>query len=293
MKNICIIFAGGQYGTFVEWCLNYFTDLNFPSALPFTSNGNSHKFIGNHLHSVAGCKQFVESDLDHQFVRCHLRLKYNHEDDPFDDFEYIYNNFNQVIFLYSTKDSLAWCINNKFEKIDKVSFLKSGLDSFNNVLKNWGNDKKVDNADIWELREMLSYYVYPQYTSEASMDLIDEYKKQYKNALFVSVDELRDDFELTITQLLANLKLPAVRNNFLEIYNAWISLQKHRYKDKLIKKIVDTIIQGNDSIDWQGQLTLIDEALIQRSLREQGIELKCYKLDVFPTNTDDLKKVIL
>lgn len=59
MFNICIVYSAGSYGTFVEWCLNYFSNPFFPQDLPFLTQGNSHKFAGNHLSIIEGVKAFV------------------------------------------------------------------------------------------------------------------------------------------------------------------------------------------------------------------------------------------
>jgi hypothetical protein len=291
MKNICIIFVGGQYGTFLEWCLNYFTDLNFPEKLPFNSNGNSHKFLGNHLYNINGCRKYVDSDITHQFVRFHLMTPETY-DDPFEYFGYAYKNFNKVIFLYALSDSFAWCWNNKFEKIFNRGFLDSNRDFYNGLLKNWGENKSLDNIDRWELREFLSYLInYPQYVSETSLELLDSYKLHYKNAIFIPISNFRDCFELTMKKLIKDLQLPVVRNNFSEIYNTWISLQHHCYKDALIKKIIDSTLNLSDEFEWK-ETTLVDEALIQYYLRQHGFEIQCHNLNAFPTSSKDLKKII-
>jgi hypothetical protein len=212
-------------------------------------------------------------------------------DDPFGYVGYAYKNFNRVIFLYTPIDSFAWCLNNKFEKIFEKGFLNSTPDFYNEILKNWGENKSLDNIDRWELREFLSYFNYPQYVSETSLELLDSYKLNYKNAIFIPVTNFRDCFELTMKKLIKDLQLPVVRNNFSEIYNTWISLQHHCYKDELIKKIIDSTLNLSDEFEWK-ETTLVDEALIQYYLRQHGFEIRCHNLNVFPTNSKDLKKII-
>jgi len=104
------------------------------------------------------------------------------------------------------------------------------------------------------------------------------------------VDDLINNFEYTITNLIEKLELKLVRTNFSEVYESWISLQKHINKDKIISNII-TAILDNNYYDWSDQnLTLVDEALIQFYLRQKKIDLNCYNLNVFPTNTNELKK---
>ena len=128
--------------------------------------------------------------------------------------------------------------------------------------------------------------LYSQYTSESCWSIADK----FDNCIKLSVDDLINNFEYTITNLIEKLELKLVRTNFSEVYESWISLQKHINKDKIISNII-TAILDNNYYDWSDQnLTLVDEALVQFYLRQKKIDLNCYNLNVFPTNTTELKK---
>ena len=288
MKNVCILFSGGSYGTFLEWCLNYFTDINFSTELPFTSNGNSHKFVGHHIDDINGCKKYVESNLDYPFVRFHP--KQSKDDRLFDSLQYSSNNFNNVIYLHCTDQSIVWNINNKLEKTWDGGWIEYNRSVFSNNLKNWGLDKSLDNIPTWELREFLSFFLYEQHVSETELNNTELFKSNFPNALIISIDTLRDSFEEVITDIINRLNLPIVRNNFSEIYQEWIRLQFHCNKDKLVGSIVNATINDID-MSWP-RLTLVDEAMIQYYLRIKGYEIKCYNLNEFPTNTKLLKELL-
>ena len=49
-----------------------------------------------------------------------------------------------------------------------------------------------------------------------------------------------------------------------------------------IDTIVKNILTNNLEFNWL-PLELIDEALIQKKLRDSGIDLLCYDLNIFPT----------
>jgi len=58
-------------------------------------------------------------------------------------------------------------------------------------------------------------------------------------------------------------------------------------------KIVDSII-NNLEYSWGDQtLTLLDEAEIQRMLRQKGYELKCFELDIFPKESSKLHDLLI
>ena len=100
-----------------------------------------------------------------------------------------------------------------------------------------------------------------------------------------------DNFKDTIISLLDYCQLDIVNlDKIEEVYQSWISYQYHYFKDRILNDIIESIL-NNTYYDWkQYKLTLVDEALIQYYLRQHNIEIKCYNLNSFPTNTDDLRK---
>ena len=56
-----------------------------------------------------------------------------------------------------------------------------------------------------------------------------------------------------------------------------------------IDTIVKNILTNNLEFNWL-PLELIDEALIQKKLRDSGIDLLCHDLNIFPTSVIELKK---
>lgn len=291
MKNICIIFSGGTYGTFIEWCLNYFSDESFSEVLPFTKTGSSHNFVGNPHISFAKIAEYVNSDVNHPIVRCHPKtLK---DENILDNFEFINQNFKKVIYLNISSKSVAWSINNKFDKIPCQSWMLHGKSIIGNYFKAWGEYTSYKDMEVWELREFLSFYIYDQHLSESEMPLFPIIIDKFKNFRIISIEELRDNFKETILSLLSYCELPMVRIDKIDdLYNKWISTQIHCWKDRLITNIVNAII-NNESYDWSNtSLSIVDEALVQYYLRKNNINIKCYKLNIFPTDTNNLRKYI-
>ena len=61
---------------------------------------------------------------------------------------------------------------------------------------------------------------------------------------------------------------------------------------ELVNQILIAVIE-NQELEWQHtQLTITDEAMIQKKLRDRNIELQCYNLDLFPTNTTQLSLLL-
>ena len=80
-----------------------------------------------------------------------------------------------------------------------------------------------------------------------------------------------------------------VKNNFDYVFDAWISRQTFANRDAEVNEIVSSILANKD-MTWK-ELSIIDEAVIQKKLRDNGINLKCFGLDIFPRSVKELKKI--
>jgi hypothetical protein len=109
----------------------------------------------------------------------------------------------------------------------------------------------------------------------------------------VYVDQLLHNFESVLEHLATACNIlfeqkPSVLKN---IHQEMLKLQVHIDQDQLCNNIVDSVISENTHMQWN-QLSIASESWIQWKLRELGFEIQCEQLNCFPTNTDDLKKLI-
>lgn len=289
-KNICIAYNAGSYGTFVDWCINYFSNSNFPQNLPFCHTGSSHKFKGNHFLSFEQLKDFATNNiLNFQTFRVHPKNKEQHNLEQ--NLSEILAYSRKIILLHPTYDSIVWNINNKFEKIGGNYFEKQE----NNILKNitnWGA-QSLKQMLKWELREFLSFYIYQQHLSETELENILNLKEKFPEICFVEIEKLRDNFSNTIKELLAYCELPLINEDKINfVYTNWLDRQFHKNKDLDINTIVFNILQNKD-FDWSDKnLTLIDEAMIQMKLQENNLKIKCYNLNNLPTSVAGMRPLI-
>jgi len=291
MKNskdtIPIIFQGGAYGTFVEWCLNYFSGEDVVEN-PFNLNGNSHRFRGNHLLHIDGWRNYLTANENFKFVRFHPKVK--ETESIIETIEETLLHAPKVIVLYHDDTLTLLGINNKFDKIWKEGYLKHNEDDLNNHYRNW-NKSSREHMDIWEIREFLSMYIFKQHAAEFENNLIEKYEN--KNIKKINIKNLFFNFENTIKDLLLWSDLALVKDNFREIHDIWTSKQEHKNKDVIAKKIIESILEEK-YYDWSNyNLSIIDEAFVQMTLRDlHKLDLRCYNLNVFPTNTKDLKDLL-
>lgn len=290
---VVILYGGGSYGSFIEWCLLYFGDMIDTVELPFLENGSSHKFRGNSLPSFKQWQTYKNSIDYHTLPILRSHISDSAKDKTENDSNLLYqiiSDSKKVIWLHPTERSIAWSINNKFTKIGN-NWLLDNQDLFAGSLSGWGVSN-IAQLKPWELRDFLSVYILDQHLFENNLSLLDNFSSD--NILKVPIENIRDEFASTITNIMTFCEFEIKRNNFDEIFDAWVSLQKFCYQDLLIEKIVKCVIENNFYDYYDQKLTITDEALIQMKLRDlYNLDLKCYNLDVFPTNTNDLKNLLI
>lgn len=293
MKNskdtIPILYSGGTYGTFISWCLHYFSGKDVTEN-PFELNGSSHKFKapGGHLQNIEGWRDYLKTEKNFQFTRLHPKTEKT--DSVIKNLEEILLNVQKAIVVYHDVSSTLLVINNKFEKIYEEGYLQHNKELFNTHFKNW-NKSDLERMETWELREFLSFYIFQQHHDECENEQIEGY--QNKKIKKINIKNLFSNFEYTIKELLIWSNLDVVRNNFDEKYQIWIEKQKHRHKDEIVQKIIQSTLK-EEYYNWNDlELSIIDEAFIQMTFRDlHKLDLRCYNLNVFPTNTKDLKDLL-
>lgn len=302
MNKTLIYYHGGTYGTFIEWCLYYFTDPNFSEELPFTGTGSAHKHYDSHLPSHLGytlvrdvpiqerIKQAKE--LKYQFVRTHQTVP------SMDRFSLLLHvneikeyaqSFKNIIVIKFNNNNSQWIINNVSTKCTEGGrqTVKYWLGLFNNVnYQQWGKNR-LEDMEPWQIRELLSIDDMRQ-----TISLLDQnYEELADNVITVDLEKLWDNFETELCLLVSRLGYTVIRKDKIKtIETAWKKLQVHRFKDQLTDDFVDATI-NNISMIFDN-MSQWDEAEIQYQLRERGYEIECDGLNTFPVNSCDLHKII-
>ena len=150
----------------------------------------------------------------------------------------------------------------------------------------WGK-QDIRDMERWEIREFLSCFLFTKNRYQSLLEY------NHTNLIKITIPDLINKFEVTITHLLNEIGLPIVRRDFEYIHQEWLAVQKHVNKDQLVEDIVHAVV-NEFAFDWsQHQLTVVDEAFVQMRLRDlHNLELKCYNLNEFPVTSSELRKYI-
>lgn len=286
-----IAFNGGTYGTYLEWCL---TTLSSTEKIvpPFTSIGNSHAFKGNHIVNIDRWKAFkIENRLD-QFARLHPK---HHQHESLDDnMNYLCDTADSVVYLYPDKDSILFQLNNFTYKIWQDWWAHS-FDSeihVDKIYKNWpvSRDTEISNIPTWIKREFLSLYLMPAWFDQVEWYHPDRWS--HPKCCVVKVNQLLHDFENTINRVKihCNLQFKKDVGELLPYHQQNLKLQKYINQDQLCNQIISAVV-NNQVFEWE-KLTLTSESWLQWELRNCGFEIRCHGLDMFPTNSVQLKELL-
>ena len=286
-----ILFHGGTYGTYLEWCLTTLCSKD-PIISPFNAKGTSHIFRGNHLGDMTGWHQYGCADQDLQFVRFHPKTK--KDERLSENLDKVTSQVKKVIYIYPDPESVLLTINNCYTKIWEDWWLNhfSGQVDQNKIYENWpiSTEVPIDEIPIWIKREFLSLYLMPSWQDQVEWNLLTSWNSPKCHIVLVS--DLLHNFEATIESIKSFCQLDFHRpiDSLITHHRENIKLQKFIDQDSVCRNIVQSIL--SDQIHQWDPLPLPSEAWIQWQLRNHGYEIRCHGLDTFSTNNVQLKELL-
>lgn len=331
-KNL-ILYNPGCYGTFVEWLLNFLENPNIdlPFKSNGSSHKFSGNLLAPpaKLHKDIESGKYFRYSRTHPGGTVGFG---NHRLDPEKvnkEIIFFKQNFEKIAMINFDQDTVLWVENNIITKIvvsseifdqlllvhgvpkkmnletnteDPVIRYKYSIESHMELdsppitidnLMGW-NKPNIHDFEVWELRELLSFYWFDKCLSH-SRDC-ESVKYNHKDILYINLIDFREDFFGVVDRLVDHFELEkpdsVTYQRLTQVHKQWASLQKHMYKDTVCQQIVDSLINGS-FFEWKDyELSIIDEAWIQKSLRDRGLLIKCHGLVHFPTNTHDFSALI-
>jgi len=150
------------------------------------------------------------------------------------------------------------------------------------------NKTTAVDFNTWQLRTAMVYDLHSQ--TDDAYQCWQQLKQQFDTIKFVSIDQLRDNFQSTAVEILDFFEIKKDIVNDLSFVEAeWAVRQEHRFKDQLVNNIVDAVANNQD-LDWTGKINFFDEVYIQKLLNDRGITLLDH--DTWPTTTQKFWEII-
>jgi hypothetical protein len=240
------------------------------------------------------------------------------------DLTFLSEHFDKIIAIIYDQQSVLWQQNNIFDKslmtdewfasrlapygYSKQSFkqmfarnpierVRGEIDHEINLesssfrvenLMGWHKNNIYD-FELWELRELMSFYWFTR--TDGEIDAWEKNKLLHQDKImFISINDIKNDFINTVIKSAQHFDV-SVPDEMIEplqqVYRHWLPLQKQINKDQICNQIVNSL-RDKIPFDWRDcNLSIVDEAWIQKTLRNNRIEIRCHNLNVFPTNTEE------
>ena len=299
MKNkdtVLILYPGGGYGTFFEWCLTYFSgELEDNSSPIISATGSAHKFWGHplNLEVLPGrnlksltIDEYLDSDINFTFARSHGKANEYLSQSFVDQYG---SAFKHIIELRPDSSVMLEILLNLLHKIPR--------ELSNKFIKEIYDLKSVtDNDKTWEIREKLSFYFRVKYRRSD----LDINHLTAPNVITIPISQLSTQFKNCILKVFDSTGISVSPTRKLEmdaVFADWANHQLFLNIHQKCQKFVNAVITGKN-YRWPEltnlPLNIFIEAYIQMLLRDlHGFEIKCYNLDVFPTSAKDLKELLI
>lgn len=288
---ITVWFVPGMFGSTIEYVLRNFSGHYDSAESRVLEDGSLHGLNKMaHLAITKDLDQFVLDKQHHSGTIATVMY-------PFSDQSFVqlrdrlsFANTDKNIFVYShcTRDSELNLLF-QYYKIANGTSMKKGKSIFqgNNPddFRQWNAAyNSVDDLKPWEWREWFSIF-YEKYVQEwqDTSEVPDNWLKITNcELLYKPTDAWLDILEYT------NSATPVAE--LLKFGREWYN--KQRYVVEEFRTIDSILLAMREDLEFKWQpLSPVGEAIVQKRLRDIGVELKCDGLDEFPTQTQDLQKV--
>lgn len=288
---ISVFFVPGIFGTTVEHVLRNYTKEYVKTKAEILDDGSMHSFPKEyHPISIESLHCMPERLNEKSIVTPIYPFKDMKLSDIIEQF-----NHNNVtgprILLYC--DSLRSAELNCIFQYYKISagIRNAGIDHFFNgatdAAKRW-NPKYLSWRDMqrWELREWFSL-LYPQWV----LEWIDSEKTVSDDWLRLSNSEILSAPAESFLKIInfCNLTLDGDIHAFADY---WLEKQKYVLDEFDLLDAIVSCTLSNQELAWES-LGVIAEAILQQRFRALNFELMCDSLNIFPTSSKDLYKLLI
>ena len=281
---IIVLFPGGAFGSTIEYSIRQFSNELQKVEATVMESGSMHSYT-KEFHPLT-INQFLKiKEFNYEIVTpTYPNHDYLSPSETILELKKHINSEHKVLLIYFTNLEMA-------EKHKLFGYYKIP-DFLDTTMKDkhasWNvNYSSYKDMQMFELREALSLLIDQQVEYLEIHDSIDN------NWLCITPDDLLYDFRNTISKIIEYTGLTMDHSqNIEEFYKEWFKKQQYIIDEfEKINAIVDSINSGSN-MTWD-KLSILGEAIVQSRLRQQGIEIACHGLNQFPTNTNDLTKVLL
>ena len=269
MIKIC--YPPGCYGNYVTRSIYNYTDLRIGKYknFKFDISGSSHG-------------QNIDSEL---------KIQYGHLDSN----NILFEDSSNTLTILPCVDHVLDYYNNQFDKYVKKALVEYIVSQFSateikqKLQEGWNYFDDFNNqTPVWILREFFSLWIVDCFNNGYS---IDKYNNVHSK-ISITTQDIFLNFIPTLISICDALDLEINIDNesIIENHTNFLNLQKYHNSQIKCHQWVNDIIIGTQSCS--PCQTIFDESYVQYLLRASGFEVQCDGLNIFPTSSTDMKKLI-
>jgi hypothetical protein len=275
---IAILFPAGAFGSTLEYCVRNFSNELTKVNARVQADGSMHGFT-KEFHPTTFEQYMYNVGPKHEVITpIYPTLNYTSPVESILHWKNILPKEARTIVIYF--DGIEQYERNTLFAFSKIpNYLQLAL---KDKAQAWNSAYQSHNdMTIWELREALSFLVCQ------SNDYVNIDQHVPNNFMKITPDDILFRLPTTLKNILTFCDLTYNDDKLADFYLNWQKKQQYVLNEfKLINEI-DSSIKSNRNFSWN-KLSIMGEAIIQSRLRRQGVELKCFNLINFPTNTTQL-----
>lgn len=265
-RKIYVAYAPGCYGSYVCNSIYQYTELRVEPLvdMKFGEYGSSHSIRQN-------------ANLLNLLDPCHDCVA----------------DINSVVILPDPSHQLDY-FNNQFFKHKQgnlIDFILTSISKQELTVKlknNWQFDGEIGSVPNWIMREYISNWIDNFFKESYNI-------KKYKDCLGIKIttEDIYKNFLNTIKLVIdyLSLSLTVADDVITTNHNSFLNKQKF-YKSQInCNQWVDVVLNLNIESPSPCQ-TIFDEAYVQSMLCNKGYDIYCYNLNMFPTNSTEMRKLL-
>lgn len=292
---IHVFFDPGSFGSTIEYVIRNHSDhVLGPIDANISIDGSMHLWKKQyHLKDTDTLKTFLNSSKDPNGITTPFY--------PFKEFKFptivnhvstipTWNDDTKILIYHGDERDVELNLLFKYHKICNGHELKMGLDI---ITGDQSHDLKMWNTEYthwhqmhpWQLREWISlFYADLLNNSKEAQNYVDSSWLKISNTDILY--NTKDTLEKIIS--FCNLKIVHPLDMFVD---KWQKSQQYIVDEfNLINQIVYCTI-NNTEFFWE-PINIVAESIIQKRLRDLGYEIKCDGLNIFPTDSKTLHKLL-
>jgi hypothetical protein len=302
------MYVGGAYGSWIEWLLWYGheTQWEMVNSSQLLPDGSSHSRRPEEFEKIEGYEKIKHpigyfeteeailharsiTDVDLLTYRCIIFQSKKNNYSIRDAIDLVGNsNFTGIYIDINNNDMQDIVFLNTEKKITPLfSIVAKNTPRNIEMIRQWNPAAdSIFDLELWERRELFSMAYTGMYQDQLNVSLEDI----PPSVLVINIDDiLCGNVTELVRKMFDHAKMPLREEALVHIkqeHVKMLSLQESIRELKAIKTIVDACL-AKQNISMQ-PISSMGEAIVQRRLRDHGVDLHWYGLNDWPTETGKL-----